>query len=798
MAIAKQPKPGTKKLHFDVSTGLKTVLGRNLITDDEVAIFELVKNSFDAGADTVHLHFDGEKIVIADNGSGMSRDDLTDKWLFVAYSAKKEAHSETDFRDVAAERRHFAGSYGIGRFSSDRLGGEIILQTRQTKIGVVHRLVIDWQRFERNDKEHFEKVPVTYSETANFQLPDELGKFRATLKRGTVIEISKLRRNWNRSRLLALKSSLAKLINPFGDEADRFSIVITAPAEVDEDKRVAARSTKTGEKPLAKDIVNGRVGNFIFSALQEKTTFIRVSIEDGHISTTLTDRGELIYKIREPNIYGHLNQSGFRCEMYYLNQSAKLTFARRVGLPSVQFGSVFLFRNGFRVYPTGEARDDWFGFDRRKQQGYARFLGTREIIGRVDVFGSDEDFQEASSRNQGLILTPAVAELRKAVMDHCLRRLEKYVVPVSWVDKADANTDDLSRLLTDPGRARVTAVVANLVDGDQVELLDYSKRLVGLLNERSGEFEASLVSLRSIAEKTGDKALLEQLEIAEKRFDELKRSEAEAREVADRERQAAEAATQRAETAESAAEQARSEAETERRRAHFLESIVSLDTSTILNLHHQVTIYAVDVAQQIENLLSDSAGHKTIPRDTILKAVEQMAFLNRKILAITRFAAKATFKLDSEKIETDLPTFLTDYIEQIARTSGSARLRVLVTNTHPGLKLRFNPIDASIVVDNLISNAKRAKASKITFELSLLDRKGLSIRVCDNGRGLQPGTNKARIFEMGYTTTQGSGLGLYHVRQVLGEMGGSIELDDSAPGKGTCFLIKLVPGGRSK
>jgi hypothetical protein len=33
-----------------VSTGLKTVLGRELITDDEVAIFELVKNSFDAGA----------------------------------------------------------------------------------------------------------------------------------------------------------------------------------------------------------------------------------------------------------------------------------------------------------------------------------------------------------------------------------------------------------------------------------------------------------------------------------------------------------------------------------------------------------------------------------------------------------------------------------------------------------------------------------------------------------------------------------------------------------------------------
>ena len=798
MAKNEKQTPQAKPSHFDVSTGLKTVLGRNLITDDEVAVFELVKNSFDAGADTVHLYFDSDKIVIADNGSGMSRGDLTDKWLFVAYSAKREPRSEADFRDVAAERRHFAGSYGIGRFSSDRLGGEIVLQTRQAKTGVVHKLVVDWLRFEKDDKEHFEKIPVTYSEISSFQLPEDLRKFASTLKHGTVIEIKKLRRKWNRQRLLALKSSLAKLINPFGDETDKFSIVISAPAETAEDKKLQIKAAKAGEKPLAKDIVNGGVGNFIFSALQEKTTFIRVSIKDEKIDTTLTDRGELIYHVREPNIYGHLNHSGFRCEMYYLNQSAKLTFARRVGLPSIQFGSVFLFRNGFRVYPIGEDGDDWLGFNRRKQQGYARFLGTREVIGRVDVFGSDEDFREGSSRNQGLIVTPAVNELRKAVMEHCLKRLEKYVVPVSWVDKGDANTDDLSRLMTDPGRARVSAAVAALVDNDEIELVDYSKRLVTLINERSGEFESSLVSLRAIAEKTGDKALLAQLDVAEKRFEELKRSEAEAREVADRERQAAEAAAQRAETAEAAAEEARTEADVERRRAHFLESVVNLDTSTILNLHHQVTIYAVDVAQQIENLLSDTAGKKVIPRETVLKAIEQMAFLNRKILAITRFATKATFKLDSEKIQTDLPTFLTDYIEQIARTTGSARLKIQVANTHPGLKMRFNPIDASIIVDNLISNARRAKASKIMFDLAELDRKGLSIRVCDNGRGILRGTKKTRIFEMGYTTTQGSGLGLYHVRQVLGEMGGSIELVETDAGKGTCFLIKLVPGSKAK
>jgi signal transduction histidine kinase len=788
------------KLHFDVSTGLKRVLGRELITDDEVAIFEIVKNSFDAKSSIVHVYFGQDSIIVADNGDGMSYEDLNEKWLFVAYSAKRTGDAGKDFRRSAAHKSYYAGSKGIGRFSSDRLGRQLVLQTRpkSPRTEIVHRLSIDWLRFDENDREHFEKVPVTYAEADSFELPNELRKFGTSLRHGTIIEIRGLRQHWARPALQSLKASLAKLINPFGAAVDGFSIIISAPAEIEEDRRITKEAAKAGEEPLSRDIINGRVGNFIFSELQGKTTFINVKIENQQIRTTLTDRGEVIYETRERNPYELLERSGFRAEIYYLNMSAKQTFARRVGLPSVQFGSVFLFRNDFRVFPIGEDGDDWFGFNRRKQQGYARYLGTREIIGRVDVFGGDDDFQETSSRNQGLILTPAVRQLQKCVMDHCLKRLEKYVVPVSWVDSADANSDDLSRLLTDPGRARVAASVASLVDNGDIELVRYSTRLIDLLNERSGEFESSLVSLRTIAEKSGDKKLLSRLSAAEKRFDELRKSEAEARRVADRQLALAEAATARAVAAEAEVVVARAEVETERRRSHFLESVVDLDASTILNLHHQVTIYAVDIAQQIENFLVDTADQKSVPRETILSALEQMAFLNRKVLAIARFAPKATFKLDSENIETDLPEFIQDYIQKIAQASASARTRVSVENDHPGMRLRFNPIDVSIIVDNLISNSKRARASRIKFSISQPERNVLSILVEDNGQGIPAKVDKKRIFEMGYTTTRGSGLGLYHVRQVLGEMGGSIELVEGSSQPGASFLIKVAAGKQSK
>ena len=87
-----------EKLTFRISAGLKNLIGRDLISDKFIAIFELVKNAYDADSTKVDVSFNlGEagisQIVISDNGSGMSYDDIINKWLFVAYSEKKAAES---------------------------------------------------------------------------------------------------------------------------------------------------------------------------------------------------------------------------------------------------------------------------------------------------------------------------------------------------------------------------------------------------------------------------------------------------------------------------------------------------------------------------------------------------------------------------------------------------------------------------------------------------------------------------------------------------------------------------------
>lgn len=783
------------ELHFDVSSGLKSVLGSELITDDEVAIFELVKNSFDAEATLVEVYFNDDCIVVADNGIGMSFDDIKDKWLFVAYSSKRAINRDDDFRENIAERRHYAGSKGIGRFSSDRLGESIILQTRPRtdETGPVHTIAVDWSKFDKNHQEKFEAIGIEHRlETIDYTVPFELTE----RKSGTVIAISKIRAKWDRIKILRIKSALAKLINPFGATTDGFKIVIYAPKELAADEIEKKISNSTEDEPVQNSLVNGEVGNFIFTTLQDKTTFINIKInaESNKVESSLVDRGELIYRVLEPNPFSELTNSGFQCQLFFLNQSAKTTFARRMGVPSVQFGSVFLFRNGFRVFPIGEDGDDWFKMDRRKAQGFMRFLGTRDVIGRIDVSGADNDFQEASSRNTGLIETPAVLELKNCFHEFCLKRLERYIVPVTYVDKEDKVTSDVSRLLTDPGRARVASAVAKLIDNDDIELLEYSKKLVGILNERSAQFEGSLVSLRAIAEKTKDKNLFGNIEIAEKRFEELRRSEEAAKRQADEERNAKVIAEVRANEAESLAAKLLIHLDEEKKRSLFLTSISSLDTETILNLHHQVTIYSVDMQQQIENFLLRINGKSMISTLDVINVFERIALLNRKVMGISKFATRANFRLESEKIEADLGDYIEQYINDVALQFLMGSPKVAVHQDNKGFSQKFKPIDISVVIDNLIANArkKHVRATQISFEISHPNKHSVHIRVTDNGRGFDKSIQDLdEIFNKGFTRTDGSGLGLFHVRHVLGEMNGTIEASRRLEQQGAEFLIRI-------
>lgn len=254
-------------LHFRISSGLKNIIGRELINDKYIAIFELVKNSYDAGAKYARIRFDNlgtseATITISDDGKGMSKEDIIKKWLFVAYSEKRNP----SYRDNI--KRAVAGAKGVGRFSCDRLGEHVCLSSKTASERILHSISISWSDFEKNSLDNFTDINVQYEFSK--QEDDTCG---------TSIIISNLREGWTRADLLSLKKALTQLVNPSATSSyDPFEIYLDIPAELEEDKKQKDN----------RDKVNGLIVNNIFEIINQKTTKITVLIsKDGKTITTI-------------------------------------------------------------------------------------------------------------------------------------------------------------------------------------------------------------------------------------------------------------------------------------------------------------------------------------------------------------------------------------------------------------------------------------------------------------------------------------------------------------------------------
>ena len=216
-------------LAFKVSSGLKNLIGRDLISDKYIAIFELVKNSYDANASNVKISYlisdqGNGKIIISDNGSGMTYNDIIQKWLFVAYSEKKpQNRSKSAYREEI--KREVAGAKGVGRFSCDRLGASLQLITKTKDEDYAHVVNVNWNKFEVDDTKEFIEIPVDYTQIA---------KLPSGFNWGTTLIVDNLREEWNREELLKLKRSLMKLISPDADKGEPVSYThLTLPTKLE-------------------------------------------------------------------------------------------------------------------------------------------------------------------------------------------------------------------------------------------------------------------------------------------------------------------------------------------------------------------------------------------------------------------------------------------------------------------------------------------------------------------------------------------------------------------------------------
>lgn len=760
-----KPKKESKQLGFQfrVSSALKDIIGQDLITDDYIAVFELVKNSYDAYASRVDIYFENiysenSKIIIKDNGKGMDSEDLKNKWLFVAYSAKREGTEDNsfDYRDNIYKKRAFAGAKGIGRFSCDRLGRILYLETtKKIANAKTEVLVTDWGKFEQDSTQEFINIGIEH-----FQIP----KSNFELSNGTVLEIHELRSNWDKKKLLKLKSSLTKLINPNrGRGEQQFKIYIHVEDEKQNDKELDE-----------KDKINGEVRNFIFEELGLKTTKIYSSISnDGkYITTELLDGGTLIYRIKEQNKYDLLDNIEFT--IYYLNQAAKITFKTRMGISSKDYGHIFLYKNGFRIYPYGEPGEDPLKIDARKAQGTRRFLGTRELIGQIEIFSDTDQLRETSSRGDGLIRTETYSQLEDCFWE-VLKRFEKYVVEVQkWGLSIEDNEDEKLK-------ERISNLIRKLTNSNTIVEFEYPENFIEILSASQAQSSDAIIkNLKRLAIESNNNKLLKSVLDTSKKLIELrkinKEIEAERDEV------------------EKSKREIEKQLKITEKQVELLKDATNEDTVELMSIEHHVNQGTFRITENLQDLY-ETTKKDSPSKEIIINVIDNISLENQKIASLVKFVSKANFDLLSSEITGDLAKYIEQYIEKVYKKD---RIKIINKTILKKVKViydkeisfirEFIPLELNIVLDNLLDNSFKATASEVDILLKVA-RNSLIIDYRDNGIGINA-LNKEKIFEFGYTSTKnGTGIGLHHSKRIIAGMSGKIYLLDS--NEGANFIIEI-------
>lgn len=353
---------GKLKWRFDASTF--KLLGRGLITDRITAIYELVKNCYDANATNVQLEFynvdkrnSNSKIIIRDNGHGMSLNDIKNKWLVVGTSSKR-----TNLFSSKPFQRRYIGEKGVGRFATDKLGEHLRIRTKQKNDTQILDVTINWKEYERLN--NIQTLLFTDLEN-EYQYIDDDKTFKNG--HGTELCITLLHEAWDKEMLLRLLNQLTRILSPAHSRKPPFDIHFHAP-------QFAIEYEKIEPEPIEK-LATVHV-SIPFNANQDQQGILVFDEKDQTFN--------IAYEKSE--VFGLISM-----DLYYFDAEAQKKFKAKYEGTENYIEGVKIYRDEVICTPFAEyeivldKRRDVLGIDKRRHQEAFDKLSTREVIGVVNI-----------------------------------------------------------------------------------------------------------------------------------------------------------------------------------------------------------------------------------------------------------------------------------------------------------------------------------------------------------------------------------------------------------------------------
>jgi len=443
-------------INLSASARLIFQLGEQLISDEIVALTELIKNAYDADATRVNVTINSNevtpfgmgKIVIDDNGNGMIPSIIRNGFLRISTNFKKINRVSPYYK------RLMLGDKGVGRLSLQKLGWYIKVMTTP-RLDRLKQFITEEDIIVLEQYNSFE-IQIDWNEfTVDKDFHEIMSSVRAfntkEPKYGTTIEIYNIRNKniWNLTKTeeTRLRSEILSMVNPFIKKNNtKFSINVKVNDkvftndEIDEDILYLMSDIKVGitfkdwilklsieKKPRyylrqkSKIIHEMKNNNFMLVEDREppNNMFNKEYTLDFNNLPQVKDEFPYLEELRFDLVNGQMAYPGdfegvlYASEFSNENKSElrKLIEAREFpsnikaykDLESVwkTANGFYIFRKDFRILPYGS--NEWLGFTKKSQRFKAIIYKEHTISGYVNLDGiTSENLTEQTNR-QGFV-----------------------------------------------------------------------------------------------------------------------------------------------------------------------------------------------------------------------------------------------------------------------------------------------------------------------------------------------------------------------------------------------------------
>ena len=399
-------------------------IGRDLIQDNYAAVVELVKNAYDADSSDVRVEFtafpnhSGYTIVISDNGHGMSRNDVINKWMVPSTIDKLVASK-------SPAGRIMQGSKGVGRYAASILGNDLLLETVTPK-GEKTTVFLEWKNFE--DAKYLDDVEIPIKTERVFE---------PSGTRLTIHGDMRLLAEWDQKQFNKLRDELKKLKSPVSEvfSDDEFLVRVTVNSfpgveNIEETVESYPLFDLFDYKISGSVKANGKC-TLIYSCqkirnIPDEQIAFDLSEETLFDTNSATGCGQLDIDVRvydrDKDAIESLINRGLKDESgNYIgkNEARRLLNA---------YNGIGVYRNGFRIRPLGDPAFDWLQLNARRIQTPSLRIGSDQAIGYVQIESEEQSGLIEKSARDGLKENAAFDRLKeittKVIGELEFRRLE--------------------------------------------------------------------------------------------------------------------------------------------------------------------------------------------------------------------------------------------------------------------------------------------------------------------------------------------------------------------------------------